>query len=49
MLVGVIVGIVWVVTGMTAKAEAIYPIIAASYAVGFIVTFATAKRSTING
>ncbi|MDR1785655.1 MAG: sodium:solute symporter family protein [Spirochaetaceae bacterium] len=43
MLLGVITGILWVVTGMVQKLDTIYPIIAVSYTTGIILTLASKK------
>lgn len=42
--VGIIVAIVWVILGLNAKLNIVYPVIIASYAVGIIVTLLTSKE-----
>ena len=44
MLVGVIVGVLWVAFGMVSKLESVYPIIISSYSVGILVTLLTTKK-----
>lgn len=44
MISGIIVGVLWVMTGMTARLEAIYPVILVSYSVGIITTMLTAPK-----
>lgn len=40
-LAGILVAVAWVVLGLTSKLNIVYPVIAASYAVGIIVTLTT--------
>lgn len=42
-VVGILVAIAWVVLGLTSKLNIVYPVIAASYAVGIIVTLFTVR------
>ncbi|MEG1931576.1 MAG: sodium:solute symporter family protein [Pygmaiobacter sp.] len=44
MLSGVIVGLLWVVSGMSAKLETVYIVILVSYTVGIITTLLTSKK-----
>lgn len=46
MISGVLVGIAWVVTGMSAKIETVYAVITVSYTIGIITTLVTAKNKT---
>jgi SSS family solute:Na+ symporter len=48
MIVGVVVGVVWLATGLNATIEPIYPVIVASFGVGIIVTLATSKPGDDN-
>lgn len=43
MLIGMIVGIVWMLLGLTDKLEAIYPVVLVSYSIGIIVSLKTYK------
>lgn len=44
MISGVIVGIIWVVAGMSKQLETVYAVIAVSYTVGVVTTLMTSKK-----
>ena len=46
MLVGVVVGVVWILLGYNNTLETIYPVILASYAIGIAITLLTTKPQT---
>lgn len=45
-LVGIIVAVAWVILGLNAKINIVYPVIIASYTAGIIVTLLTSKEDT---
>ena len=45
--VGIIVAIAWVILGLNAKLNIVYPVIIASYTVGIIVTLLTSKEDAV--
>lgn len=47
MISGIIVGIAWVVCGMSAKLETVYAVIVVSYTVGILTTLLTSKKGEI--
>lgn len=47
MISGVIVGVLWVLTGMSNKLETIYAVTLVSYTVGIITTLVTSKKSDV--
>lgn len=44
MLCGMIVGISWMLLGLTDKLEAVYPVVLVTYSVGIIVSLMTYKK-----
>lgn len=44
MISGIVVGILWVITGMSAKIETVYAVIIVSYTVGIIATLLTSNK-----
>ena len=47
MIVGVVVGIAWVVTGMSSVVETVYPVCISSYAVGIVTTLLTSSKDPV--
>lgn len=46
MISGVVTGLIWVITGMSAQLETVYAVIVVSYTVGIITTLVTSKKGT---
>jgi Na+/proline symporter len=47
MLCGMIVGVAWMLFGLTDMLEAVYPVVIVTYSVGIIVSLATYKKEPI--
>lgn len=47
MIVGIVVGIAWVVTGMSSVVETVYPVCISSYAVGIVTTLLTSSKDPV--
>jgi len=47
MLTGMIVGISWMLLGLTDKMEAVYPVVVVTYSVGIIVSLMTSKKEIV--
>jgi len=47
MITGVITGIFWVVSGMSARLETIYAVIVVSYTIGIVTTLLTSKKEKV--
>lgn len=47
MATGMVVGIIWMLLGLTDKLEAVYPVVFVSYTVGIIVSLLTSKKEAI--
>jgi hypothetical protein len=44
MISGIIVGLIWVISGLSNQIETIYAVIVVSYGVGIITTLLTSKK-----
>ena len=44
MLTGMVVGVTWMLLGLTDKMEAVYPVVVITYSVGIIVSLMTSKK-----
>ena len=47
MLTGMIVGISWMLLGLTDKMEAVSPVVVVTYSVGIIVSLMTSKKEIV--